>query len=200
MDNLKVLPDAPIRAVGPASTAVLQRGWSSFHQLAQGLLDLPYGYNGEPLAWDSVLREGFGTCTTKHALAAACAAELGLPVWKALGVWVMDAKAVPGLGPVLADLEMDCCPALHCFLQYGHYRVDLTEGNCNGKNGPIDSYLHIEACEVLPNAEKTEAILLRGVERFMEIYQPGSTVSQIQRAVEVCKKHLRSLVACAPRN
>jgi hypothetical protein len=33
---------------------------------------------------------------------------------------------------------------IHCFLVYGDYRVDLTEGNRNGKNQPIDDFLHTE--------------------------------------------------------
>jgi hypothetical protein len=30
---------------------------------------------------------------------------------------------------------------VHCFLSDGRHRVDLTEGNANGKNGPIDDFL-----------------------------------------------------------
>lgn len=31
-------------------------------------------------------------------------------------------------------------PQIHCFLEYQLYRVDLTEGNCNGKNKTIEDY------------------------------------------------------------
>ena len=30
---------------------------------------------------------------------------------------------------------------VHCFLVYDRLRVDLTEGNLNGKKGPIDHFL-----------------------------------------------------------
>ena len=32
----------------------------------------------------------------------------------------------------------------HCFLVYNNYRFDLTEGNCNGKNTTIESFIHEE--------------------------------------------------------
>jgi hypothetical protein len=36
---------------------------------------------------------------------------------------------------------------VHCFLVYENHRVDLSEGNRNGKNGPIDRFLHAERVE-----------------------------------------------------
>jgi hypothetical protein len=33
---------------------------------------------------------------------------------------------------------------LHCFLVYGEHRVDLTEGNNNGKNRSIEDFLYTE--------------------------------------------------------
>jgi hypothetical protein len=38
---------------------------------------------------------------------------------------------------------------IHCFLTDGDHRVDLTEGNANGKNRSIEDFLHTET--VIPN-------------------------------------------------
>ena len=37
---------------------------------------------------------------------------------------------------------MTAIPVVHCFLVHERFRVDLTEGNLNGKNGPIDDFLY----------------------------------------------------------
>jgi hypothetical protein len=36
---------------------------------------------------------------------------------------------------------------IHCFLEYAQHRVDLTEGNQNGKNQPIDTLFYTERVE-----------------------------------------------------
>lgn len=49
---------------------------------------------------------------------------------------------------------------LHCFLVYGEHRVDLTEGNNNGKNRSIEDFLYTEM--VIANiSEKDEYRLYR---------------------------------------
>ncbi len=49
---------------------------------------------------------------------------------------------------------------IHCFLTDGEHRVDLTEGNANGKNRPIDDFLTTET--VIPNiAGKDEYLKYR---------------------------------------
>lgn len=48
----------------------------------------------------------------------------------------------------------------HCFLIYNSYRVDLTEGNNNGKNRAIKEFLYIQ--KVMPNiSEKDEYFLYK---------------------------------------
>jgi hypothetical protein len=49
---------------------------------------------------------------------------------------------------------------VHCFLANENHRVDLSEGNQNGKNGPIDQFLYSEKVEANISA-KTEYLLYR---------------------------------------
>jgi hypothetical protein len=49
---------------------------------------------------------------------------------------------------------------VHCFLVYDRFRVDLTEGNLNGKNGPIDDFVF--TARVAPDiAARDEYLLYR---------------------------------------
>ncbi len=51
-------------------------------------------------------------------------------------------------------------PMLHCFLVYGKNRVDLTEGNNNGKKRSLEDFLYTK--KVIPNISgKNEYLLYR---------------------------------------
>ena len=77
-----------------------------------------------------VLEEGRGTCSTKHAILAALAAENAppnvRPVELRLGIYEMDEGNTPGVGPVLHRRGLACIPEAHCYLAHGGVRVDLT--------------------------------------------------------------------------
>jgi N-acetylglutamate synthase-like GNAT family acetyltransferase len=53
----------------------------------------------------------------------------------------MTEAVVTGTDKILAQYNLPYVPMIHCFLEYGRYRVDLTEGNRNGKNRPIEDFL-----------------------------------------------------------
>jgi len=105
---------------------------------------MPYGYNAERDDPMALFRDGFGTCTTKHMAVGLLAQEMGLPVTKAVGIYPMTEGLVTGAGRICRTFGLPYIPVLHCFLVCGDRRVDLTEGNRNGKNGPIQGFLHTE--------------------------------------------------------
>jgi predicted chitinase len=51
---------------------------------------------------------------------------------------------------------------VHCFLESGNHRVDLTEGNNNGKNKPLDEFLYTEKAAPMISG-KDEYIIYRRV-------------------------------------
>jgi hypothetical protein len=102
--------------------------------------------------------ENYGSCTTKHAVIATLAVELQLPIEKSIGIYAMTEDLVTGTQPILKKYELPFVPMVHCFLVYKDYRVDLSEGNRNGKNGPIDYFLHTES--VQPNISAKDEYLL----------------------------------------
>ena len=141
MDPIDVLPDASITNRGPISRAFLARGWTTFGEACRQVHRMPYGYNTtreDPLI---LFRENQGSCTTKHMAAGLLAAELGLPIHKCIGIYAMTGALVTGAGRLAAEHGLPYIPVVHCFLSDGTHRMDLTEGNRNGKNGPIDTFL-----------------------------------------------------------
>jgi len=145
MDPVDALPDSALAGGGSLSREFQAMGVATFREACRRVRQMPYGYNpdrDDPLA---LFHDGYGTCTTKHMAVGLLARELGLPVGKAIGIYPMTEALVTGAGRICRDFGLPYIPVLHCFLVSGDRRVDLTEGNRNGKNGPIRDFLYTEA-------------------------------------------------------
>ena len=70
----------------------------------------------------------------------------------------MSEQIVAGADAILRRFGLPYVPMLHCFLVFGAHRVDLTEGNHNGKRRSIDEFLHSEP--VRPDITAREEYLL----------------------------------------
>ena len=62
-------------------------------------------------------------------------------VVKHIGIYAMTEEVVTGTQSILDRFGLPYLPMVHCFLFYRGRRVDLTEGNRNGKKRPIDEFL-----------------------------------------------------------
>ena len=160
MYNLNVFPDKLITEAGPVSKEFLGLGIRSFHDACRYVHELPYGYNSDRDDLMILFKEKMGTCTTKHAVIATLAAGLGLPITRGVGVYPMTEAIVTGTDKILAEYRLPYVPMIHCFLEYENYRVDLTEGNHNGKNRPIDDFLYTDRVEAAISA-KDEYMIYR---------------------------------------
>ena len=160
MEPIEMLPDVRIEGDGIVSTRFLSERIGTFKEASRYVQQLPYGYNSDRDDLMILFREKMGSCTTKHAVIATLASELGLPVVKHIGIYAMTEDIVTGAGGILEKYQLPYVPMVHCFLVVGDCRVDLTEGNRNGKNRPIDVFLHTEA--VSPDiSEKDEYLRYR---------------------------------------
>jgi hypothetical protein len=137
------LPEAVISSQGLVSEAFLHRGVTTFQQAAYYVKNLPYGYNNSADDAMIIFEDGFGTCLTKHGLVARLAKELDLSVYRCEGIYPLTDKIVSGVDEILAEYGLPFIPRVHCFLFYQDNYIDLTEGNCNGKNGLVEYYLEI---------------------------------------------------------
>jgi hypothetical protein len=158
MDSFTALPDKVITASGVISETFLRLGVDTFTGACRHVHELPYGYNSDRDDLMILFKEKLGSCTTKHAVIATLAAEVGLPVAKSIGIYAMTEQIVTGTDPILTKYGIPYLPMVHCFLTSGDERVDLTEGNDNGKNRPLDDFLY--TCPVEPNISAKDEYLL----------------------------------------
>jgi hypothetical protein len=140
MDPIEVLPDAEILDGREVSNCFLERNIVSFQAACHYVQAMPYGANSHSENALILFAEGQGTCTTKHGVIARLAQELNLPVYKNLGFYRLNDEIVTGVNAILQPYGLNFIPQIHCFLAYENYRVDLTAGNCNGKNKIIEAY------------------------------------------------------------
>jgi hypothetical protein len=140
MHPIETLPDAVLQAHGPIAEKFLQQGLKTFHEACRWTKNLPYAANSNNEDSLILFEEGYGSCTTKHGAIARLAQEHSLPVHKNLGFYRLNDEIVTGVNALLQPYALDFIPQIHCFLVYEDCRVDLTEGNCNGKNKTIEDY------------------------------------------------------------
>ncbi len=199
MDKFTVFPNETISNVSAISAKFLRLGIRSFIDACRYVHELPYGYNSDRDDLMILFKENKGTCTTKHAVIATLALELNLPVKKSVGIYAMTEEIVTGTNDILAKYNLPYVPMIHCFLVYDKYRVDLSEGNNNGKNRAIEDFLFTQIVE--PNiSAKDEYLLYRRAlkDRILTRKEmAGANIRQILQAREEGLKQLRSNI-CHP--
>jgi hypothetical protein len=194
MNKIETFPDASISGNGIVATAFARRGIERFIDACRYVHQLPYGYNIDRDDLLILFKENFGTCTTKHAVIATLAEELDLPVFKNIGIYAMTEEIVTGTGEILKAFNLPYIPMVHCFLVHAHYRVDLTEGNRNGKNCGIDQFLH--TAEVIPNiTAKDEYLLYRTALKEHVLVRQEFQGVNIKRILQAREKGLARLKA-----
>jgi hypothetical protein len=162
MDSYNKLPDAEIKPVGIISRKFLDLGIKSFKGACDYVHNADYGYNTDYDDKMIFFKENMGTCTTKHAVIAGLAEELGIPIFKNVGIYKFTEKISTGTDKILKKYNLPYVPMVHCFLVYKDFRFDLTEDNCNGKNTHIDEFIHIEKVDPFISS-KDEYLLFKRV-------------------------------------
>ncbi|MEL7350740.1 MAG: hypothetical protein AAF171_16210 [Cyanobacteria bacterium P01_A01_bin.116] len=178
MNPIDVLPDAKIERCGPVSQIFLDRGVESFRAACCAVKAMPYGSNSNSENSLILFEEGCGTCTTKHGAISRLAQELELPIYKNLGFYRLNDTIVTGVNEIIRPHGLRFIPQIHCFLEYETYRVDLTEGNCNGKNQTIDDYDFVVRVQPDITAQQEEAYYLAYLRHYFEIEPSLQTVGE----------------------
>ena len=194
MGPFNVFPDKEINEAGPISKMFLILGFSSFLKACRYVHELPYGYNTNRDDLMILFKEKMGTCTTKHAVIATLAAELGLPITRGVGIYPMTEAIVTGTNKILTEFSLPYVPMIHCFLEYEDYRVDLTEGNRNGKNRPIDDFLFTDQVEATISA-KDEYLIYRKALSEVILKRPEMKGVDIKRILHAREEGLKLLKA-----
>ena len=184
--SLEKLPGFRLQRSGHLGTRFRALGVDDFRLAAGYVRDLPYGRNSDRSDWGLVLVENRGTCSTKHALLAALAREHGSPVELRLGIYLMDVRNTPGVGPTLARYGLDHIPEAHCYLAHRGGRVDLTTASARLTR----HFLHEEKI----NPDGIGAYKIQLHKRFLEDWatEHGLDVDQAWLAREECIAALSS--------
>jgi hypothetical protein len=160
MEQYDVFPNPPIVNRDVISKKFRSLGITTFWNACEYVHRLPYGYNSNRDDIMILFKEGYGTCSTKHAVIAVLAEELAIPVVRMFGIYAMKEDLVTGADHILVKFKLPYVPMIHCFLAYGFHWVDLTEGNDNGKNHPIKDFIYTK--KVVSNlSEKSEYLIYR---------------------------------------
>lgn len=179
---LSRLPEFPLRPLGPAAEAFLERGVDSYRSAAELVWRLPYG-RGARRDDLLVLGERRGTCSTKHALLARLAREHGVDVQLVLVIYLMDERNTPGVGPVLASHGLTVLPEAHCVLRWEGADVDVTRRGGLELTGPWLLEMVITPEDI---AELKVVVHRRFLAQWMVANLPGWTLESLWRAREAC--------------
>jgi len=112
------------------SSAFRELGINDFHSACEYLVKLPYGRNANRHDFLLTLKEGKGTCSSKHAILAYLADENGqTDIELIVGIFLMSAETHPKLTAFFSDKSYDCFPEAHCYLRYQGDRFDYTDSS-----------------------------------------------------------------------
>lgn len=193
MHPIASLPNVALQPLGIISKQFLQRGLQTFHEACRWTKDLPYGPNSSTNDSLILFEEGHGTCTTKHGAIARLAQEHNLPIHKHLGFYRLNDEIVTGVNALLEPYGLDFIPQIHCFLVYENCRVDLTEGNCNGKNKTIEDYDFVVKVTPDLSHEEHQACYREYLQRYAVLSPQLATLSEaiIMDILAKCDRQLK---------
>jgi hypothetical protein len=194
MNPYTIFPERGILESGAVSDTFRSLGIHRFLEACRYVHELPYGYNSDRDDLMILFKEKMGTCSTKHAVIATLAAELGLPISRGVGIYPMTEAIVTGTDKILAEYGLPYVPMIHCFLEYGIYRVDLTEGNRNGKNRPIGDFLYTDRVAATISA-KDEYMIYRKALSEVILKRPELKGIDIKRILHAREEGLKLLKA-----
>jgi hypothetical protein len=194
--NWEHFPNTPILSGLTISDIFIKRAIHNFHDACQYVHNLPYGYNSDRDDLLILFKENFGSCTTKHAVIATLAQELALPIQKAMVVYAMTEQLVTGTQAILDQYNLPYIPMIHCLLIYDDHRIDLTEGNQNGKNQPIVDLLYSHPVAANISAKDEYLLYREALEKLVQAKQELQDISikQILKARQEGLSLLRSKV------
>lgn len=132
----------------PIAVAFQQRGIDDFCNALHYVRHLPYGRNPDKTRLLSVLEEGQGTCSTKHALLWQLARIHGQDqVRLCMGIFRMHGGNTPAVSTTLAKYGLPYIPEAHNYLKINGERVDCTQKHSSPADFMPDL---LEETEILP--------------------------------------------------
>lgn len=126
--------DFKIDSNGIVSQYFIGLGYTKFATAANFIKHLPYQRNSDKNDILSVVKDEYGTCSTKHAILAELIAENNQSINLVLGIFKMDAGYSSTVGNVLAKYNLPYIPEAHNYLSYEGTRYDYTNPTSSPKD------------------------------------------------------------------
>ncbi len=123
------IPNRDINAQGHVCRPFFKKNILTFWDAIEYVHQLPYGRTRNREIYLQVLEDGKGVCSNKHALIAALAEELGIPLQLYMGIYFMTSKNTPQITPILEHYHLEAIPEAHCYLRHDDYSLDITFPN-----------------------------------------------------------------------
>jgi hypothetical protein len=185
-------PNPLLNPNGSLSDALISRGLGSFHDVVLWVWKLPYGRNSGRSDFRLVIEEGRGTCSTKHALLAQLADELGIDLQLRVGIFLMNEDNTPEIAETLRQYDLHEIPEAHCFLKYGQRQFDFTM--CKDGKPPLafHDFVYEETIRPSQIGEYKVSLHQEWIRRWMATreFAKGVTLEEFWQARERCIKLL----------
>lgn len=120
------LENTPLSIQGKISHDFLEKGMLTLWDAIDYVHKIPYRRTTDRENYLQVLTENRGACSVKHALIAALAIELNIPLTLNLGIFIASSENTPTLAPILKHHQIEGFPEAHCFLKHHDRSLDLT--------------------------------------------------------------------------
>jgi hypothetical protein len=119
--------DFKIDSTEVISNCFLQKEIFSFRQASVFVKQLPYKRNTNKDDHVIVLKDGFGTCSTKHAILKRLAMENNKQELQLmLGIFQMNGNNTPQINALLKKYELPYIPEAHNYLKVNNQIIDCT--------------------------------------------------------------------------
>jgi len=127
--NFEIQSDKPI------SQSFLNLKKDNFWQAANYIQTLNYKRNSDKANPLAVLEDGYGTCSTKHALLKRLADENEKSDFQLmLGIFSMNNYNTPKIASVLKQHQLSQIPEAHNYLKWNHQIIDYTSTTWRKEN------------------------------------------------------------------
>lgn len=164
LDYLKEieLPNPMIESHGDVSKYFLKEDILTLWNAIEYVYKLPYGRTTNRDNYFQILDERRGACSGKHALIAALAEELFVPLKLTLGIFLLTLENIPKIAPVLEHYHLEAIPEAHCYLKYNENTLDITFPNSSdfSFNTKLEQEINITPQQIgLFKVEKHQAFI-----------------------------------------
>ncbi|HSH64930.1 MAG TPA: hypothetical protein VLB84_03825 [Bacteroidia bacterium] len=134
--------DFKINSTEAISSYFLQKEIFSFRQASFFVKQLPYKRNTNKDDHSIVLKDGFGTCSTKHAILKRLALENNKhELQLMLGIFQMNGNNTPRINTLLKKYELPYIPEAHNYLKVNSQIID-----CTFPDAPVTNFMtHLTA-------------------------------------------------------